>query len=1018
MLKKVILISLFFVTACARDIVDLTGSITGTVKDYDSGELISNCQISITPGGESLSTGSDGQFEFKDLEQGTYNLAFKKSGYEDATKSVSVIAGQSAKIQLALKALKGELSVSETELDFGSATATMSFTISNPGKGNLEWSVSENADWLSCSPVSGTVLPSKSVTVVAAVDRTGKGNGNYSENIVVSSNDGNAMIAVSMSVTPVDLTLSPASLDFGAAESSIGVSMTNPSGKTLKYNIATSNDWLSVSKSSGSITTTDSFNAIVSRSGLSAGDYDGNIVIMVEGGEFSIPVKMKVSQKEKPSVSIEEVNSVTAGGATIKAAIKSIGSSKVTRYGVCWSTSSTPTVDDKISNLGDCTGAKSYESTISELDAETKYYVRAYAENTEGLAYSDQTLSFTTSTKPTIPSVSTVSTSNVTPTSAVATGRITSLGNVAKITEYGHVWGTSPQPTLSDCAHTSLGEATSAKDFSSEVTDLSAGTKYYIRAYATNPEGTAYGEDLTFTTKDYEAPAVSIGQTSNIQRKSFSVSGEIKSTGGISLDDYGHCWSTSQNPTTSDAKTSFGSKSTGGSFNSDITGLDEGTTYYVRAYAVNSKGTSYSSQITVTTTAAGMDKWDGSMASSFAGGSGTLVDPYRIESGAQLVLMKNYAGKCFILSNNIDLDNKNWPSFDFSGSFDGKGFTISNLKVTKTGDNLGFFATCSGTVKNLKIKGVDIQSGQSDNIGSIAGLLRSNGTIMDCSVIFNSESKIMGNSCVGGIVGYYGDHNNSQSMTISGCRVNSTSSENVILGNSCVGGIVGYKCYCVNKKGIENCCVDAMLYGGAYVGGICGGGNSYSDFITKCSFKGAISGESYLGGIYGGDVENVSRGRFYITGCKSDVTIDASVNYAGGIYGYALGGVRVRGSYSAGSLKLGNSSAKYLGGIGGFTNFDYSEQQELCYSVMTSTHPAFGGLGGYSDLRAKDCATTVADKNERLTNCNTGCTDITDFLRSCYSEYADYYNFNNTWTWAGVVDGKTVSVSCPKLAWE
>ena len=86
----VFLAFLLLFNSCARNIVDLTGSIIGTVKDYESGELISNCQISLNPGGKSLSTSSDGQFEFENLEYGTYDLTFKKSGYEDATKVVSV----------------------------------------------------------------------------------------------------------------------------------------------------------------------------------------------------------------------------------------------------------------------------------------------------------------------------------------------------------------------------------------------------------------------------------------------------------------------------------------------------------------------------------------------------------------------------------------------------------------------------------------------------------------------------------------------------------------------------------------------------------------------------------------------------------------------------------------------------------------------------------------------------------------------------------------------------------------
>lgn len=1011
------IITIAVLSSCAKDIVDLTGSITGTVKDYDNGQLISNCQVSMSPGGKSLTTGSDGQFEFESVEPGSYTLSFKKSGYEDASSNVSVVAGKTQNVQLTLKVLSAVISVSETKLDFGSTTATLSFTVSNTGKGNLEWSLSDNIDWLSCSPTSGMVLPSKSETIVATVNRTGKDTGNYSDNIVVSSNVGNATIAVSMSVTPVELTLSPSSLDFGSAESTLGVSMTNPSGKTLKYGITTTNDWLSVSKSSGSITTTDSFNAIVSRSGLSAGDYDGNIIIKVEGTEFSIPVKMKVARKEKPSVSIEEVNSITAYGATVKATVKSVGSSKVTRYGVCWSKNSTPTVDDYISNLGDCTGAKSYESTISELDSETKYYVRAYAENAEGLAYSDRTLSFTTSAKPTIPAVSTISADNVTTTSATATGRITSLGNVAEITEHGHVWATSPQPTVSSCAHTSLGKATSAREFSSDVTGLSAGTKYYIRAYATNSEGTAYGDDVTFTTKDYEAPSVSIGKVSDIQKNSFSISGEIKSTGGIELSDYGHCWSTSQNPTTSDSRTSLGSRSAEGSFSSDVTNLAEGTTYYVRAYAVNSKGTSYSDQIEVTTAEGSTDKWDGSKASSFAGGSGTSADPYRIETGAQFVLIKDYDNKYFILKNNIDLDNRSWPSISFSGVLNGDGHVISNLKVSRSDGNAGLFSSLSGTVKKLTVKGVDIQASSSSNVGAIAGSL--SGAITDCSVSLNQQSKILGSSGVGGIAGSLADGG-----SVSACKVTSTSSENVISGAEYVGGIVGYVNHSYSNRYIERCHVDANIYGGSCTGGICGAlePNTYTSHIKECSYKGTISGESRIGGIFGGSSSSIGEDTFYILGCKADVTINVSEDIAGGIYGYALGKIRVLGCYVTGTLNCEKNNARDLGGISGATDSSSDYQAELCYSTMVSSHSNFGGLSGHdSTLRgiyAKDCASVVSSKGYEFVNCNTSCTDITDFLRSCYSSYAEYYDFDSTWTWTGKVNGTKTNVSCPKLSWE
>ena len=55
---------------------------------------------------------------------------------------------------------------------------------------------------------------------------------------------------------------------------------------------------------------------------------------------------------------------------------------------------------------------------------------------------------------------------------------------------------------------------------------------------------------------------------------------------------------------------------------------------------------------------------------------------------------------------------------------------------------------------------------------------------------------------------------------------------------------------------------------------------------------------------------------------------------------------------------------------------------------------------------SKDCTGTEISDN------------ITATLRDCYSSYANYYNFNNTWTWTGTVKGAQKSVNCPKLNWE
>ena len=111
--------------------------------------------------------------------------------------------------------------------------------------------------------------------------------------------------------------------------------------------------------------------------------------------------------------------------------------------------------------------------------------------------------------------------------------------------------------------------------------------------------GTAYGEQKTFTTNALTPPSVTTEDVTNITTTSATCLGNVASDGGSTVTDSGVCWSTSENPTTSNSKTTDG---TGfGVYSSNLTGLSQNTTYYFKAYATNSIGTAYGEQRTFTT---------------------------------------------------------------------------------------------------------------------------------------------------------------------------------------------------------------------------------------------------------------------------------------------------------------------------------------------------------------------------------------------------------------------------------
>jgi len=192
--------------------------------------------------------------------------------------------------------------------------------------------------------------------------------------------------------------------------------------------------------------------------------------------------------------------------------------------------------------------------------------------------------------------LTTTAISSITTTSAASGGTITDDGGAA-VTARGVCWNTAGTPTIAD-ATSSDGAGIGA--FSSSLSSLLPNTVYYVRAYATTSNGTAYGNQISFTTsQNISAPTVTTSAVTGVGQTTASSGGTVTSDGNATVTARGVCWNTTGSPTTADSKTTDGTGT--GAFTSAISGLTASTAYYARAYATNSQGTSYGAAESFTT---------------------------------------------------------------------------------------------------------------------------------------------------------------------------------------------------------------------------------------------------------------------------------------------------------------------------------------------------------------------------------------------------------------------------------
>ena len=298
-------------------------------------------------------------------------------------------------------------------------------------------------------------------------------------------------------------------------------------------------------------------------------------------------------QQDKPSVETVEATNITMNSATVEGNVTNDGGSPVTERGICYSIYENPTLSDSVRLAG--TGIGRYYCEMTNLTNATTYYIRAFATNSEGTSFGD-VITVRTVEHPMLPTVTTDEVSDITLNTAVCGGNVLSDG-FAEITERGICYATHEEPTVFDYKVPG-GEGLGL--FQCRMSGLETLTTYYVRAYARNSEGYAYGNEVTFVTADETfLPEVITHEVTDFNHFYAIGGGEVVSNGGLDIIERGICWNTSPTPTTTDNKLTAGTGM--GEFECRITYLFGNTTYYVRAFAANEAGMKYGIEVTFTT---------------------------------------------------------------------------------------------------------------------------------------------------------------------------------------------------------------------------------------------------------------------------------------------------------------------------------------------------------------------------------------------------------------------------------
>lgn len=600
--------------SCAPE--ELPGSIYGTVVDKATGEPIKSAGVELSPSGLKTVTGSEGQFEFTELDPGKYTLLITKTGYIDGVShTIEVKPGQQAKGDVQIEKLPPALKVVDDNrqeisiLDFGSAEddVARSFSIFNDGTESLEWELTATADWIkSVSKTTGTLSAGATQAIIITIDRAKLSSGENKTTVHITSNSGNKQLVVTATnnfqVTKLNVLPTTAITSTSATLNGEVVEDGSPIYTERGFVYAeTTQPTISacIQKIAAPFSDSKTFAATVSDLAEGKKYYVRAYAIQSDKEVYSAnEVSFTAEGSVLPKVTTKSVTDISRseGKAIAMGMVTEVGDPAYTERGFVYGKNHNPIVQTATKAIVEGNGVGEFVGTLSDLQLGNMYYVRAYALNTVGVAYGEeQTLDF----NPILPVVATNDVTGLSEETQSATyhATITNAGDPV-YTERGFVYGKSPDPTTGGA--TKVVVAGSGKGtYYGDVHNLELDCAYYVRAYVTYSLGTVYGENKMFSIKKTYPPTVTTSVVNQITTTTAVAGGNVTDDGGNSVTERGVVYSTNQNPTVADTKVVSGSGL--GDFICNLTNLQEGTTYYVCAYAINSKGVTYGTQVEFTT---------------------------------------------------------------------------------------------------------------------------------------------------------------------------------------------------------------------------------------------------------------------------------------------------------------------------------------------------------------------------------------------------------------------------------